>query len=32
VSTESSGHVLAHNLKGVIKIMGTGPLIEALRA
>jgi len=25
-------HVLAYNLKRVMKIMGTGPLIEALRA
>jgi transposase len=32
VSAEMSLHVLAYNLKRVIKIMGTGPLIEALRA
>jgi len=25
-------HVLAYNLKRVMKIMGTGPLIQALRA
>jgi hypothetical protein len=25
-------HVLAYNLKRVMKIMGTGPMIEALRA
>jgi len=25
-------HVLAYNLKRVMKIMGTGPLLEALRA
>jgi transposase len=32
VSTEMSLHVLAYNLKRVIKIMGSGPLIEAMRA
>ncbi len=32
VSTKISLHVLAYNLKRVIKIMGTEPLIEALRA
>ena len=32
VSAEISLHVLAYNLKRVMKIMGTGPLIEALRA
>jgi transposase len=32
VSAETSLHVLAYNLKRVMKIMGTGPLIEALRA
>jgi transposase len=32
VSAEMSPHVLAYNLKQVMKIMGTGPLIEALRA
>jgi len=32
VSAEMSLHVLAYNLKRVMKIMGTGPLIEALRA
>jgi transposase len=31
VSAEMSLHVLAHNLKRVMRIMGTGPLIEALR-
>jgi transposase len=31
VRTEISLHVLAYNLKRVMKIMGTGPLIEALR-
>lgn len=32
VSAEMSLHVLAYNLKRVIKIMGMGPLTEALRA
>jgi transposase len=32
VSAEMSLHVLAYNLKRVTKIMGTGPLIAALRA
>ena len=32
VSAEMSLHVLAYNLKRVMKIMGTRPLIEALRA
>ena len=32
VSAEMGLHVLAYNLKRVIKIMGTGPLITALRA
>ena len=32
VSAEMSLHVLAYNLKRVMKIMGNGPLIEALRA
>jgi hypothetical protein len=32
VSAEMSLHVLAYNLKRVMKIMGTGPMIEALRA
>ncbi len=32
VSAEMGLHVLAYNLKRVIKIMGTGPLIQALRA
>jgi len=32
VSAEMSLHVLAYNLKRVMKIMGAGPLIEALRA
>jgi len=32
VSAEMSLHVLAYNLKRVMKIMGTGPLIQALRA
>ncbi len=31
VSTEMSLHVLAYNLKRMMKIMGTGPLIEAMR-
>jgi hypothetical protein len=32
VSAEMSLHVLAYNLKRVMKIMGTGAMIEALRA
>jgi len=32
VSTEMSLHVLAYNLKRVIKILGTGVLMEAIRA
>jgi len=32
VSTEMSLHVLAYNLKRVIKILGTGALMEAMRA
>jgi transposase len=32
VSTEMSLHVLAYNLKRVIKILGTGVLMEAMRA
>jgi transposase len=32
VSAEMSLHVLAYNLKGVMKILGSGPLIAALRA
>jgi hypothetical protein len=32
VSAEMSLHVLAYNLKRVLKIMGTAPLIDALRA
>jgi hypothetical protein len=32
VSTEMSLHVLAYNFKRVMKIMGTGPLMEAIRA
>ena len=32
VSAEMSLHVLAYNLKRVMKIMGTGPLIQAIRA
>ncbi|VAX00409.1 Mobile element protein [hydrothermal vent metagenome] len=32
VSTEMSLHVLAYNLKRVIKILGSKPLIEALQA
>jgi transposase len=32
VSTEMSLHVLAYNLKRVMKILGTGALIEAIRA
>jgi transposase len=32
VKTEISLHVLAYNLKRVMNILGTGPLLEALRA
>ena len=32
VSTEMSLHVLAYNMKRVMKIMGTIPLMEAIRA
>jgi hypothetical protein len=32
VSTEMSLHVLVYNLKRVIKILGTGALMEAMRA
>jgi hypothetical protein len=32
VRTEMSLHVLAYNLKRVIKILGTGALMEAMRA
>src|ERR1700732_1209062 len=32
VSTEMSLHVLAYNLKRVMKILGTGSLIHAIRA
>jgi hypothetical protein len=32
VSTEMSLHVLAYNLKCVMKILGAGSLIEAMRA
>lgn len=32
VSAEMSLHVLAYNLKRVINIMGTRPLIEAMQA
>ena len=31
VSTEMSLHVLAYNLKRMMKIMGTEPLIAAIR-
>ncbi len=31
VSTEMGLHVLAYNLKRMMKIMGTGPLIAAMR-
>jgi hypothetical protein len=31
VSTEMSLHVLAYNLKRMMKIMGTGPLIASMR-
>ena len=32
VSAEMSLHVLAYNMKRMIKIMGLGPLLEAIRA
>jgi hypothetical protein len=32
VSTEMSLHVLAYNFKRVIKILGTGVLMDAMRA
>ena len=32
VSTEMSLHVLAYNFKRVMKILGTGPLMAAMRA
>ena len=32
VSTEMSLHVLAYNLKRVMKLLGTGALMEAMRA
>jgi hypothetical protein len=32
VSTEMSLHMLAYNLKRVIKILGTGVLMDAMRA
>jgi hypothetical protein len=32
ISAEMSLHVLAYNLKRVMQIMGTGALVEALRA
>lgn len=32
VKTEISLHVLAYNLKRVMQILGTGPLIAAMRA
>ncbi len=32
VSTEMSLHVLAYNMKRVMRIMGVGPLMEAIRA
>jgi hypothetical protein len=32
VSAEMSLHVLAYNMKRMIKIMGIGPLMEAIRA
>ena len=32
VSTEMSLHVLAYNLKRVMKIMGVGALMEAIQA
>ena len=32
VKTEISLHILAYNLKRVMQILGTGPLIAAIRA
>ena len=32
VKTEMSLHVLAYNLKRMIKILGVGPLLKALEA
>ena len=32
VKTEISLHILAYNLKRVMQILGTGPLIAAMRA
>jgi len=32
VRTEMSLHVLAYNVKRMIAILGTGPLIQAIRA
>jgi hypothetical protein len=32
VSTEMSLHVLAYNLKRVMRIVGLGPLMQAMRA
>jgi hypothetical protein len=32
VSTEMSLHILAYNIKRVIAIIGTGPLLQAIRA
>ena len=32
VSTEMSLHVLAYNLKRVMKILGIGPLVQAMNA
>ena len=32
VKTEISLHVLAYNLKRVMQILGTGPLMQAMRA
>jgi transposase len=32
VRTEMSLHVLAYNLKRVMKLLGVGPMMEAIRA
>ncbi len=32
IYNEMASHVLAHNLKRVMNILGTGPLIVAIRA
>jgi hypothetical protein len=32
VKTEISLHILAYNLKRLLQILGTGPLIAAIRA